>query len=79
METSAYMVGLLKLQAPERVKDGLILIQPKGSVKPYYLFKNSHKQMLREEYKHYVFYSHFFIFQVFFIFNLQLFSTRELP
>lgn len=50
MET-AYMVGLLKLQAPGSQKDGLILIQPKGSVRPYDLFKNSHKQMLREEYK----------------------------
>lgn len=37
-------------------KEVLILIQPRGSVKPYNLFKTSHKQMLREEYKHWVFY-----------------------
>lgn len=45
------MVGLLVTSAWKSQKDGLILVQPKGSVKPYDLFKTSHKQMLREEYK----------------------------
>lgn len=47
METPAYMVGLPKLQAPERVKDHLIQIQTKGPVKSHDLVKHGHQQMLR--------------------------------